>query len=77
MLIVLVGFLETLGLRLVVRRFSAAANVDEHIILECALAAGADMIASGDSHLLDLSSWKGGSWKGIRILSPADVLGGD
>ncbi len=42
---------------------------DDNIILECALAACADVIVSGDSHLLDL-----GHWDGIRILSPADLL---
>ncbi len=52
------------------RRIRAiAADPDDNAILECALAADADLIASGDSHLLDL-----GSWKGIRILPPADIL---
>jgi hypothetical protein len=30
---------------------------------------GADVIISGDTHLLEL-----GQWQGIRILSPADAL---
>ena len=42
---------------------------DDNMILECALSANADIIASGDSHLLDL-----GCWKNIRILSPVDVV---
>jgi len=42
---------------------------DDNIILECALSAGADVIASGDSHLLDL-----GCWRDIRILAPATVV---
>jgi predicted nucleic acid-binding protein len=39
------------------------------MILECAAAAHADVIISGDSHLLDL-----GQWKEIRILAPADFV---
>lgn len=42
---------------------------DDNMILECALAADADIIASGDSHLLDIKIWRG-----IRILPPATVL---
>ena len=34
--------------------------------VECAVAGGADMIVSGDRHLLEL-----GSYEGIRIVSPA------
>lgn len=45
------------------------ADPDDNRILECALSAGADFVASGDSHLLDLACWKD-----IRILSPASVL---
>lgn len=37
-------------------------------ILEAALAAGAEVIVSGDHHLRALSSWQG-----IRILSPAEL----
>ena len=37
--------------------------------LECAVAGGADVIVSGDKHLLRL-----GSYRGIRVLSPADFL---
>ena len=35
-------------------------------VLEAALAAGAEAIVSGDRHLLAL-----GSWRGIRVVSPA------
>jgi putative PIN family toxin of toxin-antitoxin system len=45
------------------------ADPGDNRILECAQAAGADTIVTGDSHLLDL-----GQWRGIRILSPADFL---
>lgn len=38
-------------------------------ILECALAAGADAIISGDSHLLALEAFRG-----IAILSPTNCL---
>jgi putative PIN family toxin of toxin-antitoxin system len=38
-------------------------------ILECALAAGADTIISGDSHLLALKTFRG-----ITILRPAECL---
>lgn len=42
---------------------------DDNMILECAQAANAALIVSGDAHLLDL-----GEWKGIEILRPADAL---
>ena len=38
-------------------------------VLEAARAFGADMIVSGDRHLLDL-----GTWSGIEIMSPADFI---
>ena len=47
-----------------------AADPDDNMILECASAADADVIVSGDSHLLDLRRWQG-----IRILAPADFVG--
>jgi putative PIN family toxin of toxin-antitoxin system len=50
-----------------VRKVSA--DPDDNIILECASVAGATLIVSGDSHLLDL-----GQWEGIDILSPADAI---
>ena len=37
--------------------------------LECALAAGADYLASGDKHLLDLKEFRG-----IKIVSPQELL---
>ena len=40
-------------------------------ILECAAAAKADMIVSGDSHLLELREWRS-----IRIVSPTDFMKG-
>lgn len=45
------------------------ADPDDNAILECAAAADADTIISGDSHLLEL-----GQWKRIRILCPSDAL---
>jgi putative PIN family toxin of toxin-antitoxin system len=41
---------------------------DDHVIA-AAMAAGADVIASGDRHLLSL-----GAYQGIRIFAPADAL---
>ena len=38
-------------------------------ILECAVAANAEIIISGDSHLLSV-----GSYKGIKILSPRQFV---
>ena len=45
------------------------ADPDDNAILECADAASATLIVSGDSHLLDLEQWNG-----IDILSPADAI---
>ena len=45
------------------------ADPDDNMILECALVADADIIVSGDSHLLDIKLWRG-----MRILPPAIVL---
>ena len=42
---------------------------DDNAVLECAWAAKADLVVSGDSHLLDL-----GAWRRIRIVSPAAAL---
>ena len=42
---------------------------DDNRILECALEAQADIIVSGDPHLLRL-----GKFRNIRILNPADYL---
>jgi len=38
-------------------------------VLEAARAFGADVIVSGDRHLLDL-----GTWSGIEIISPAELV---
>jgi putative PIN family toxin of toxin-antitoxin system len=38
-------------------------------IIECAVACDADMIITGDAHLLDLKSYKG-----IAMISPSDFL---
>ena len=38
-------------------------------VLEAALAFGADVIVSGDRHLLNL-----GTWSGIEIISPAELI---
>lgn len=43
---------------------------DDNRILECALAAGAQFIVSGDAHLLDLVRWQD-----MSILSPGDYMG--
>jgi putative PIN family toxin of toxin-antitoxin system len=42
---------------------------DDDVILACALASRADLIVSGDNHLLKL-----GRWKGVDILNPADAI---
>jgi predicted nucleic acid-binding protein len=41
---------------------------DDHV-MAAAVAAGADLIVSGDRHLLGV-----GTYRGIRILRPAEVL---
>ncbi len=60
-------FCEVVTPRRRVRTISA--DPDDNAILECAQAANATLIVSGDSHLFDL-----GRWKGIDILSPADAI---
>jgi putative PIN family toxin of toxin-antitoxin system len=45
------------------------ADPDDNVVLECALAARADLVVSGDSHLLVLQEWRG-----IRMVSPAIAL---
>jgi putative PIN family toxin of toxin-antitoxin system len=42
---------------------------DDNKFIECAAAADADFIISGDIHLLEL-----GTYKGIQIITPADFL---
>ena len=52
------------------RASGATADPFDEMVLECALAAGAEAIVSGDKkHLLVL-----GSFRGIPILSPGDFL---
>jgi putative PIN family toxin of toxin-antitoxin system len=45
------------------------ADPDDNAILECAQEANANLVVSGDSHLLDLEHWRG-----IDILSPANAI---
>lgn len=45
------------------------ADPDDDRVLECALSSNADIIVSGDSHLLSLPVWEG-----IRIIKPSDAL---
>lgn len=45
------------------------ADPDDNRVLECALAAAAEVIVSGDSHLLQLKQWHG-----MQILDPVDFL---
>ena len=45
------------------------ADVDDDAVLACALAAQAEAIVSGDSHLLNLKEYRG-----IPILTVVDVL---
>ena len=46
------------------------ADPDDNRILECAVAAGSDVIVTGDAHLLQL-----GAYRGITIMKVADFLG--
>ncbi len=46
-----------------------ANDTDDDQLLACALAANADLIVSGDKHLHSL----GGTYKGIRIVTPAET----
>jgi uncharacterized protein len=45
------------------------ADPDDDMVLECAAAAGASLIISGDSHLLDIAEWQG-----IGVMSPAELV---
>ena len=45
-------------------------DADDDQVLACALAANADLIVSGDKHLHSL----GGSYEGIRIVTPAEAV---
>lgn len=46
-----------------------ADDPDDNVVLECATEGGADIIVSGDKHLLNLREFNG-----IQILSPAEFL---
>lgn len=46
------------------------ADADDDHVLACALAGNADLIVSGDKHLLGL----GGAYQGIRIVTPAEAV---
>lgn len=59
------GFVVEVGVKLEV----VTADPDDNIIVECAVAGGADYIVSGDAHLLSLRQYQG-----IEILSPAAFL---
>lgn len=48
-----------------------AADPDDDHVLACAVAARADLVVSGDRHLLELGS----NFQGIRIASPAEAVG--
>lgn len=45
-------------------------DADDDHVLACALAGQADLIVSGDKHLLGL----GGQYQGIRIVAPAEAI---
>lgn len=51
------------------RRVEVIADDADNRVLEAALLAGADVIVSGDRHLLAV-----GEWSGIRVLTPAAAL---
>jgi uncharacterized protein len=54
------------------RRFKVLKDAADNRILECAIAAGAHVIVTGDKALLAL-----GQYRGVRILSLRDYLPGD
>lgn len=61
--------LATMAVPIRVPRVVANDADDDHV-LACALTANADLIVSGDRHLLDL----GGTYQGIRIATPAEAV---
>ena len=46
-----------------------AADIDDDAVIACALAAQADLIISGDAHLLNLKHYQG-----MRIVNPAEAM---
>jgi uncharacterized protein len=44
-------------------------DLDDNIIINCAVAGGVDYIISNDKHLLDLKEFRG-----IKIVTPAEFL---
>jgi putative PIN family toxin of toxin-antitoxin system len=48
---------------------SVCQDPDDDAILECALAAAATVVVSGDQHLLGL-----GTFRGVEIVPPAEIL---
>ena len=52
-----------------VRVQAVAEDPDDDRYVECALAAGADLIVTGDAHLLKL-----GDFQGVRMTKPGDFL---
>ena len=46
-----------------------AADIDDDAVIACALAAQADLIVSGDAHLLNLKHYQG-----MRIIDPAEAV---
>jgi uncharacterized protein len=46
-------------------------DADDNKIVECAVAAGSDVVVTGDDHILRL-----GSFRGIKIRRPSDFLAG-
>ena len=67
---ILMLFRDTFEVVVPVRRFKVVlSDPDDDRILEAAVAAEAETIVSGDRHLLSI-----GSWGGIRIVSPGDLL---
>ena len=48
---------------------AVASDPDDNMILECAVESNADIVVSGDHHLLDLVEFSG-----IQILTPSDYL---
>ncbi len=67
----IIGELEIISERVVplIRLDVIEKDPDDNRVLECAVASAADVIVSGDKHLLDLEAYEG-----IKILKPADFL---